>query len=111
MNQQMVLRDELNYLESFHEVTITEDVIDKLLKIRKLLKVPMFIETLKNYLTKGEVTITKSTFGKYRDLHVVDHPVNGLMAYVYKKPLSEKVNKYKSSSDVFYDYFDKGSLL
>ena len=47
------------------------------------------MRVIRNYLTKGDVTITKSTFGKYKDLHVVDHPVNGLMAYVYKKPLSK----------------------
>ena len=105
MNAQMILRDERDYLENLYEHQITEGVLDQLFDVKKIIKVPMFIETLKNYLTKGEASITRSTVSKYTDLHVVEHPQGDLIAYVYKRPMTVTIDR-KSPSDVFFDYFD-----
>ena len=50
---QDLLRDELNYLENLPEHTITDELIDDVLGPMKIVGVPMFIETLKHYLSKG----------------------------------------------------------
>jgi len=105
MNAQMILRDELNYLENLYEHRITDDVLDQLFGTKRIIKVPMFIETLKNYLTKGTVSITRSTQKIFDDLHVVEDGTGEIIAYIYKRPTSTQ-NSRKSASDVFFDYFD-----
>ena len=107
MNAQMILRDELNFLENLYEHKITDDVLDQLFGTKRLIKVSMFIETLKNYLSKGTASISRGNVAIYDDLHVVEHPNGDLIGYVYKRPSSGQSTIKRSPSDVFFDYFDK----
>ena len=70
-NAQDLLRDELKYLESLPEEQMCDELIDEFLGSKRIKHVPMFVETLKNFLTKGSASLTRSNIKKYPHLHIV----------------------------------------
>ena len=105
--EQDLLRDELNYLENLPEHEITDELIDDVLGPMRIIGVPMFIETLKHYLSKGKASLTRSNIKQYPHLHIVENTKGELIAYVYNRGgEGKKERKFKSPTDVFYDHFD-----
>jgi len=104
-NSQDLLRDELNHLESLPEEKMCEELLDDFFGKKRILSVPMFVETLKNFLTKGSASLTRSNIKQYPHLHIVSDTKGELIAYVYNRG-KEKGSIYKSPTDVFFDYFD-----
>jgi len=105
--EQDLLRDELNYLENLPEHTITDELIDDVLGPMRIIGVPMFIETLKHYLSKGKASLTRGNIKQYPHLHIVEDTKGNLIAYVYNRGAGgKKERKFKSATDVFYDHFD-----
>lgn len=104
---QDLLRDELLYLENLPEFEMTYELIDDLLGPMRQKKVPMFVETLKSFLTKGQASISRSNYKQYPHLHIVEETKGDLIAYVYNRgDKNKKVRNFKSPTDVFYDHFD-----
>ena len=104
---QDLLRDELNYLENLPEHTITDELIDDVLGPMKVRVVPMFIETLKHYLSKGTASLSRGNIKQFPHLHIVEDTKGELIAYVYNRgDGGKKERKFKSATDVFYDHFD-----
>ena len=104
-NAQDLLRDELKHLESLPEQKICDEIIDDLLGKKRILSVPMFVETLKNFLTKGSASLTRSNIKQYPHLHIVSDMKGDLVAYVYNRGKARNTI-HKSPTDVFFDYFD-----
>jgi len=104
-NAQDLLRDELKYLESLPEEQMCDELIDEFLGSKRIKHVPMFVETLKNFLTKGSASLTRSNIKKYPHLHIVSDMKGELIAYVYNRGKAQNT-KHKSPTDVFFDYFD-----
>ena len=104
---QELLQDELEYLENLPDQPITDELIDEILGLMRVLCIPMFIETLNHYLSKGSVSLTRANIKQYPHLHVVETTKGELIAYVYYRgDGGEKKRKFKSATDVFYDHFD-----
>jgi len=104
---QELLQDELEYLENLPEQPITDELIDDILGLMRVLSIPMFIETLNHYLSKGSVSLTRANIKQYPHLHVVETTKGELIAYVYNRgDGGKKKRKFKSATDVFYDHFD-----
>ena len=105
--EQKILQDELQYLENLPDQAITDELVDDILGPMRVLSIPMFIETLNNYLSKGSVSLTRANIKKYPHLHVVETTKGELIAYVYNRgDGGKKKPKFKSVTDVFYDHFD-----
>lgn len=104
-NAQDLLRDELKYLESLPEEKMCDELIDEFLGSKRIEHVPMFVETLKNFLTKGSASLTRSNMKQYPHLHIVSDMKGDLVAYIYNRGKAPNTI-HKSPTDVFYDYFD-----
>lgn len=104
-NAQDLLRDELNHLENLPDQTMCEELLDDFFGKKRILKVPMFVETLKNFLTKGSASITRSNIKQYTHLHIVSETNGDLVGYVYNRG-TRGSSIHKSPTDVFFDYFD-----
>ena len=104
-NAQDLLRDELNHLENLPDQTMCEELLDDFFGKKRILNVPMFVETLKNFLTKGSASITRSNIKQYPHLHIVSETNGDLVGYVYNRG-TRGSSIHKSPTDVFFDYFD-----
>jgi len=102
--KQDLVRDELQYLEGLDELTLTEEVIEEFFGHKRIKAVPMFVESMKNYLKKGSASLSRSNISKYPDLHIVEDSNGDLIAYVYHRGV--KTGDHKTPTDVFFDYFD-----
>ena len=104
-NAQDLLRDELNHLENLPDQTMCEELLDDFFGKKRILSVPMFVETLKNFLTKGSASLTRSNIKQYPHLHIVSDMKGDLVAYVYNRGKARNTI-HKSPTDVFFDYCD-----
>lgn len=95
---------ELKQLESLEKIEMTDDLIEGFFGELRILHAPMFIETIKNHITKGSVSLSRSNLNQYPHLHIVQEDNGELIAYVYK---SKEKYKYSTLSDVFHNYYQQ----
>ena len=86
-------------LESFSSVLIDEDSIEEFFEKDKIRRVPLFLESLKNYYNESEASISRANVKAYSDLKFARDDDGVLVAYVYKS----KLIKPKSPTDVMLD--------
>jgi hypothetical protein len=93
--------NEINRLESLTTVLIEEDSIDEFFQNKKIRKVPLFLETLKNYFTESEASISTANIKTYENLHFARESSGELVAYIHKS----KKTKVKSPTEIMFDRY------
>ena len=88
-------------LESFSSVLIDEDSIGEFFEKDKIRRVPLFFESLKNYYSESEASISRANVKAYSDLKFARDDDGKLVGYVYKS----KLVKPKSPTDVMFDRY------
>ena len=91
----------IKYLESLHAVDIDVDSIEEFFEKDKIRRVPLFFESLKNYYSESEASISRANVKAYSDLHFARDDDGKLVGYVYKS----KLVKPKSPTDVMLDRY------
>ena len=91
----------IKYFESLHAVDIDVDSIEEFFKVKRIHRIPLFFETLKNYYSESEASISRSNVNGYSDLHFARDDDGKLVAYIYKS----KTVKPKSPTDVLFDRY------
>lgn len=93
--------NEINRLESLTTVLIEEGSIDEFFQDKKIRKVPLFFETLKNYFTESEASISTTNIKTYDNLHFAREEDGTLIAYIHKS----KKAKVKSPTEIMFDRY------
>lgn len=88
-------------LESLSSVLIDEDSIKEFFEKDKVRRVPLFFESLKNYYSESEASISQANVKAYSDLKFARDDDGKLIGYVYKS----KLVKPKSPTDVMLDRY------
>ena len=91
----------IKHFESLSSVLIDEDSIEEFFEKDKIRRVPLFFESLKNYYSESEASISQANVNSYDHLHFAREDDGKLIAYIYKNRLA----KPKSPSDVFHDRY------
>ena len=91
----------IKHLESLPTVLIDEDSIEEFFEKEKIRRVPLFLESLRNYYTESEASISQANVKAYSNLHFAREDDGTLIAYVYKS----KLVKPKSPTDVMLDRY------
>ena len=92
----------IKYFESLHAVDIDVDSIEEFFKVKRIHRIPLFFETLKNYYSESEASISRSNVKAYSDLKFARDDDGVLVAYIYKS----KLVKPKSPTDVMYERYN-----
>ena len=87
--------------ESLSSVLIDEDSIEEFFEKDKVRRVPLFFESLKNYYSESEASISQANVKAYSDLKFARDDDGKLIGYVYKS----KLVKPKSPTDVMLDRY------
>ncbi len=93
--------DKIKRLEGLHAVDIEVDSIGEFFNDKKIRRVPLFLETLKNYYTESEASISMSNVKTYDNLHFAREEDGSLIAYVYKS----KLTRAKTPTDIMFDRY------
>ena len=88
-------------LESLSSVLIDEDSIEEFFEKDNIRRVPLFFESLKNYYSESEASISQANVKAYSDLKFARDDDGKLIGYVYKS----KLVKPKSPTDVMLDRY------
>lgn len=104
MKTQALTENELNYLENLSEIQMTEEDIEDFFGFKNYVHIPMFFKTIKGFISRAIVTLTKKNLSDINHLRFVyDHNKIEILAYIYERPNQNKT--IKSPSDVFWDRF------
>ena len=91
----------IKHLESLPTVLIDEDSIEEFFEKEKIRRVPLFLESLRNYYTESEASISQANVKAYSNLHFAREDDGTLIAYVY----NSKLVKPKSPTAVMLDRY------
>ena len=93
--------NKIKHLEGLQTVLIDEDSEKEFFEKDKIRRVPLFLESLRDYYAESEASISQANIKSYDNLHFAREEDGTLIGYVYKS----KLVKPKSATEVMLDRY------